>query len=171
MIKQLVFGEKIIRTAAIKDNAISYVVYENGYFAENDLYGEVKFIPSKNRDKDYIPPIPVNEKELENYTALLLIQLTETSYILADTGYNWTMNNKTLRLIMMNSFILKHLNTGDPVSVIFQTLIAQNIIENPKFIKSDNISTTVYIGTYPPEWIDILMPYVNTGEIIKQDKL
>jgi len=158
---------EIIKISKTKDSGIFYLKYENSYCKDNTLY----YIEGQTdpRNTNIKPSIPMTEKELVEYTSYLKLLEKEVDFELVTIDdQNWT-HTRLKRIICKNNFLTSTM-LKDP---LFKLLIDNIILydKTEKIIWSNNFTTIIYINTIGAEDVDIVTPYVLSGDIIVEDKI
>ena len=168
---------KVIRIRVITDVIIGYSIFENSYFADNNINGENKNISLQINKQLSIPLINENFEENENYLALqsLLTLIEFSDYEISNDLKNWhiqTMQNEqgqslpcTLRIFIPNTLILESIqktNAFTPLYNKMAALVANYSIISKQYtcvyysgVKDMNVDDITIIQSYPEIIIDM----------------
>ena len=159
---------KIFKSTNLK---IYYKIFENTYFAQNDLFPIIEY--ADPRDIDIIPSIALNELDLINYTSILKVadkykDLEETKkFIIDEDSQNWIIPARPKRIIVENEFLINTMLSDDE----FKGVIDKLLIEQKTYIYKGKYGTVVYINDIDAPDLPSVLPYIQSGNIIIENRL
>jgi len=161
---------EVILIEKSKDNSLFYNIFENGYYAKKNLFGVTK--QTTKRDTNIVPDIALNEVDLIQYTSELRILETELGYVLSDDFQNWLRPLRPLRLILTNDFLTSTLLLNNGLAKIILRKIVENDLlpVSAKFVFKGITATVCYFNEIDSDDAPIILPYILSGIVIKEDK-